>query len=88
MCLKTIKLKVISEKILRERTFVVFCSRSTAHFFVPSLLFGTACSVDKASTVFTTNTRGLRRSLMVSSVLDTINRSALICGQGLLVIVC
>jgi hypothetical protein len=68
MCPKTFKLKVMSEKAPRDRT-LVFCSGSTAHFFVSSLLFDTARS-ETTSTIFTTHTRGRRRSVMYS-VLDT-----------------
>jgi hypothetical protein len=43
--------------------------------------------VQTASSIFTTNISGKRRILMVQTILDTSSSSALMCGQGLLVIV-
>jgi hypothetical protein len=44
-------------------------------------------SVQTSSSIFTTSTRGQRRILMVQSILDTSNSSALMCGYCLLVAV-
>jgi hypothetical protein len=42
-------------------------------------------SLETASSVFTTNTSGHKRILMVESILDSCSSSALMCGQGFLV---
>jgi hypothetical protein len=68
----------------------MFSVRFSAHFGTsyhgPPHPFKDA-GVVAASLIFTTNTSGQSRILVVSSTVDTRNSSALMCGQEFLVIV-
>jgi hypothetical protein len=72
-----------------ERAFVGVLLREvlSISLFLQRSIQMTHASVEMASPVFTTNTSGRRRILMVQSILDTSSSSALMSGEGILVTV-